>query len=76
MAIICIDLLISCALKVNDDDDDDDDENVRCFVLSMCLRFPTGPNGKAASPNANTHRLRVTESTSEGFHQFSKKFNI
>jgi len=24
---ICIDLLISCALKLNDDDDDDDDDD-------------------------------------------------
>jgi len=26
-AFICIDLLISCALKLNDDDDDDDDDD-------------------------------------------------
>jgi len=25
-AFICIDLLVSCALKLNDDDDDDDDD--------------------------------------------------
>jgi len=26
-AFICIDLLFSCALKLNDDDDDDDDDD-------------------------------------------------
>jgi len=31
-AFICIDLLISCALTLNDDDDDDDDDS---FCLSQ-----------------------------------------
>ena len=43
-AFICIDLLISRVLKINDDDDDDDDDNKksRCsspsrFFLGVCL---------------------------------------
>jgi len=32
---ICIDLLISCALKINDDADDDDDNSVKTGSIVM-----------------------------------------
>jgi len=36
-AFICVDLLISCALKLNDDDDDDDDddESISCDATTF-----------------------------------------
>ena len=47
--VIYVDLLISCALKINDDADDDDDDDDNCRRL-CCVDLATARTAVVVSP--------------------------